>query len=68
LSIATRFTVTANGPQEELEGADAMGSPLREEHYMHLPRLARACKINPWSEHPPARTHRMVECGVDPAR
>ena len=45
----------------ELEGSDSMGSPHREETYIHLMlRVERAFKINSWSENPPARTRRMV--------
>lgn len=45
----------------ELEGADSMGCPLREEGYLLLAlRAERAFKINSWSENPPARTRRIV--------
>ena len=45
----------------ELEGADSMGCPIREETYIHLMvRVERAFKINSWSENPPARTRRIV--------
>ncbi|MEZ5572415.1 MAG: aromatic-ring-hydroxylating dioxygenase subunit beta [Halioglobus sp.] len=45
----------------ELEGEDSMGCPHREESYIHLMlRAERAYKINSWSEHPPARTRRIV--------
>ena len=45
----------------ELEGADSMGCPIREETYIHLMvRVERAFKINSWSENPPARTRRLV--------
>lgn len=38
-----------------------MGCPHREEHYLLLMlRAQRAYKINSWSEHPPARTRRIV--------
>jgi len=47
--------------ERELEGADSMGCPIREERYVHLLlRVERAYKINSWSEHPPARTRRIV--------
>ena len=47
--------------ERELEGADSMGCPIREENYIHLMvRVERAYKINSWSENPPARTRRMV--------
>ena len=47
--------------ERELEGADSMGCPIREETYMHLLlRVERAYKINSWSENPPARTRRIV--------
>ncbi len=47
--------------ERELEGEDSMGCPLREENYLLLMlRAQRAYKINSWSEHPPARTRRMV--------
>lgn len=47
--------------ERELEGADSMGCPVREESYMHLLlRVERAYKINSWSENPPARTRRIV--------
>jgi len=45
----------------ELEGQDSMGCPHREEHFLLLQlRAERAYKINSWSEHPPARTRRLV--------
>ena len=45
----------------ELEGPDSMGSPLREETYIHLMlRVERAFKMNSWSENPPARTRRLI--------
>jgi 3-phenylpropionate/cinnamic acid dioxygenase small subunit len=45
----------------ELEGADSMGCPIREETYIHLMvRVERAFKVNSWSENPPARTRRIV--------
>ena len=41
----------------ELEDVDSMGTPHREETYIHLMlRVERAFKINSWAEHPPART------------
>lgn len=47
--------------ERELEGEDSMGCPHREENYILLMlRAQRAYKINSWSEHPPARTRRMV--------
>ena len=47
--------------ERELEGADSMGCPLREERYVHLMlRAERAYKTNAWSENPPARTRRIV--------
>ncbi len=47
--------------ERELEGADSMGCPHREENYLVLTlRAERAYKINSWSEHPPARTRRIV--------
>jgi len=47
--------------ERELEGADSMGCPIREETYIHLVlRVERAFKINSWSENPPARTRRLV--------
>lgn len=47
--------------ERELEGADSMGCPIREESYVHLMlRVERAYKINSWSENPPARTRRIV--------
>ena len=47
--------------ERELEGADSMGCPIREETYLHLMvRVERAFKINSWSENPPARTRRLV--------
>jgi 3-phenylpropionate/cinnamic acid dioxygenase small subunit len=47
--------------ERELEGADSMGCPIREESYMHLMlRVERAYKINSWSENPPARTRRII--------
>lgn len=45
----------------ELESADSMGCPIREETYVHLMvRVERAYKINSWAEQPPARTRRIV--------
>lgn len=45
----------------ELERADGMGAPLREENLFHLAlRVERAYKINSWAENPPARTRRIV--------
>jgi len=47
--------------ERELEGADSMGCPHREENYIVLTlRAERAYKVNSWSEHPPARTRRIV--------
>jgi len=47
--------------ENELEGADSLGTPLREENIFHLAlRVERAYKINAWSENPPARTRRIV--------
>lgn len=47
--------------ERELEGEDSMGCPHREENYLLLMlRAERAYKINSWSEHPPARTRRIV--------
>ena len=47
--------------ERELEGADSMGCPIREETYIHLMvRVERAFKVNSWSENPPARTRRIV--------
>ena len=47
--------------ENELERPEDMGSPLREETYIHLMlRVERAFKMNSWSENPPARTRRLV--------
>ena len=47
--------------ERELEDADSMGCPIREETYIHLMvRVERAYKMKPWSENPPARTRRLV--------
>jgi 3-phenylpropionate/cinnamic acid dioxygenase small subunit len=47
--------------ERELEGEDSLGCPHREENYILLMlRAQRAYKINSWSEHPPARTRRIV--------
>ncbi|TDG14184.1 hypothetical protein E2F43_11970 [Seongchinamella unica] len=47
--------------ERELEGADSLGCPLREETYVHLMlRVERAFKVNSWSENPPPRTRRIV--------
>lgn len=47
--------------ERELESADSMGCPIREENYVHLMlRVERAFKINSWSENPPARTRRII--------
>ena len=49
------------GIQAELEDADSLGCPIREEQYLHLAiRVERAFKINSWAEHPPARTRRLI--------
>jgi len=45
----------------ELEGVEGMGNPVRDETYVLLMvRAERAYKINSWSENPPARTRRIV--------
>lgn len=47
--------------ERELEGGDSMGCPHREENFLLLQlRAERAYKINSWSEHPPARTRRLI--------
>lgn len=47
--------------ERELEDADSMGCPIREENYIHLMvRVERAYKVNSWSENPPARTRRII--------
>jgi len=47
--------------ERELEGADSMGCPIREETCIHLMvRVERAYKVNSWSENPPARTRRLI--------
>lgn len=47
--------------ERELEGAESMGCPIREENYIHLMvRVERAYKVNSWSENPPARTRRII--------
>jgi 3-phenylpropionate/cinnamic acid dioxygenase small subunit len=47
--------------ERELEDADSMGCPIREESIIHLSvRVERAYKMNSWSEHPPARTRRII--------
>lgn len=47
--------------ERELEGLGEEGCPIREESYVHLMiRAERAFKMNSWSEHPPARTRRLV--------
>jgi 3-phenylpropionate/cinnamic acid dioxygenase small subunit len=47
--------------ERELEGAESMGCPVREERYLHLMlRVERAYKANSWSENPPARTRRII--------
>lgn len=47
--------------ERELENADSMGCPIREENYVHLMlRAERAYKVNSWSENPPARTRRII--------
>ena len=49
------------GIERELEDADSLGCPIREERYLHLMlRVERAYKINSWSENPPARTRRII--------
>ena len=45
----------------ELDTAESMGCPLREENFLILSvRVERAYKMNSWSENPPARTRRIV--------
>jgi len=47
--------------ENELEDADSIGCPLREENYVHLTlRVERAYKVNSWSENPPARSRRII--------
>ena len=47
--------------ERELDDADSMGCPLREENLIVLSvRVERAYKMNSWSENPPARTRRIV--------
>jgi 3-phenylpropionate/cinnamic acid dioxygenase small subunit len=47
--------------EQELEGADSQGCPIREEGYIHLMiRVERAYKVNSWSENPPARARRII--------
>lgn len=49
------------GLEAELEDADSLGCPIREEQYIHLAvRVERAFKINSWSEQPTARTRRLI--------
>ncbi|MGB1142266.1 MAG: aromatic-ring-hydroxylating dioxygenase subunit beta [Halioglobus sp.] len=45
----------------ELEGVDGLGNPVRDESYVLLMvRAERAYKINSWSENPPPRTRRII--------
>lgn len=45
----------------ELEGSDGLGCPIREESYAHLfVRVDRAYKMNSWADNPPARTRRII--------
>ncbi|MCX2982385.1 hypothetical protein EYC98_16090 [Halieaceae bacterium IMCC14734] len=47
--------------EHELEQAESMGCPIREENIIHLSvRVERAYKMNSWSENPPARTRRII--------
>lgn len=47
--------------ERELEGAEGLGAPLREENLFHLAlRVERAYKINAWAENPPPRTRRII--------
>ena len=47
--------------ERELDTADSMGCPLREETYVHLAvRVERSFKMNAWAENPPARTRRII--------
>lgn len=66
-----RDTESMLAVDRELEGADSMGCPLREETFIHLTlRVDRAYKINAWAEQPPARTRRIignVTCSNDEA-
>ena len=49
------------GVERELEDANSMGCPIREENFLHLAaRVDRAYKMNSWSESPPARTRRII--------
>ena len=59
----------------ELEGSDGLGCPIREEGYAHLfVRVDRAYKMNSWADNPPARTRRIIgnvellECGDESIR
>lgn len=45
----------------ELEGVEGMGNPVRDENHALLTvRAERAYKINSWSENPPPRTRRII--------
>jgi len=47
--------------ENELEGVDGFGNPVRDESYVLLMvRAERAYKINSWSENPPPRTRRII--------
>lgn len=47
--------------ENELEGRDSEGLPIRDETLPHLMvRAERAYKPNAWAENPPARTRRIV--------
>ena len=70
-TMPSRFNVQINNRERgqesmlalenELEGVESMGCPLREETYIHLMlRAERAYKMNSWSENPPARTRRII--------
>lgn len=47
--------------ENELEGVDSGGLPIRDETYPYLMlRVERAFKPNSWADNPPARTRRVV--------
>jgi 3-phenylpropionate/cinnamic acid dioxygenase small subunit len=58
---AERGNESMIGIERELEGAESLGTPIRNETYLYLQlRVERSFKPNAWSENPPARTRRIV--------
>ena len=57
---AERGNESMIGIERELEGAESLGAPIRNETYLYLQlRVERSFKPNAWSENPPARTREL---------